>query len=525
MKYSILIAIFIGINGTTLAQDCNCNHEIAAGVSVYDGSTVKPGETVCLPAGERGRLRIDGLNGSKTEPVLLVNCGGQVVINGDGGYGIMLSGSRFIKMSGKGSDQYQYGIKVNGGTMGVTLLDFSSDVEIENFHIEKSGFAGIMAKTDPSCANTDLRGFVMRNISFHHNYIHHTGGEGFYVGYSWHPTREVECNGKTVMYYSHAISGIRIFSNIIENTQWDGLQVGCGTSNVKIYDNKIRNYGLADELYQNHGVQIGAGTTGEFFNNLVDTGTGSGISFFGAGNNDLFNNVILNTHGNAIYHNDKGAREGTRYRIYNNTIVSGNGLGINLNAAHTRDNLVLNNLICVPATGIRGGNARWTIDKNMISSNPDYFGFTDHPAKDFHLTQTSVCVDAGADLKYLEFDHDMMKRFAGGGFDVGAYELGAEPYEYVDDVVTDIDGKEGLGQIKVYPNPTGDELFLKLDKRFPAKSISYQIYSLDGRVMLNGETFDLNTPVISTSSLGQGLHYCMLFEGHHLLQTFRFLKN
>lgn len=137
MKYSILIAIFMGINGITLAQDCNCDHEIAAGVSVYDGSTVKPGETVCLPAGERGRLRIDGLNGSKTEPVLLVNCGGQVVINGDGGYGLMLSGSRFIKMSGKGSDQYQYGIKVNGGTMGVTLLDFSSDVEIENFHIEK----------------------------------------------------------------------------------------------------------------------------------------------------------------------------------------------------------------------------------------------------------------------------------------------------------------------------------------------------------------------------------------------------
>jgi hypothetical protein len=58
-----------------------------------------------------------------------------------------------------------YGFNVNGGNIGMTMDDLSSDFEISNVEVRNSGFAGIMAKTDPSCDVATQRGhFTMRNM-------------------------------------------------------------------------------------------------------------------------------------------------------------------------------------------------------------------------------------------------------------------------------------------------------------------------------------------------------------------------
>jgi ribosomal protein S14 len=58
----------------------------------------------------------------------------------------------------------------------MTLDDLSSDFEIAGVEVRNSGFAGIMAKTDPSCdVATQARQFYHEKCKLHNNYIHQTG--------------------------------------------------------------------------------------------------------------------------------------------------------------------------------------------------------------------------------------------------------------------------------------------------------------------------------------------------------------
>jgi len=188
------------------------------GTNFTENGTAKgarPGNRVCLRCGSYPSLRLQQWNGSAEAPIEFINCYGRVVIGSptSTNVGIAVDASSFIRMTGTGSLADTYGIFVAGtraGTQGVAFAGLSTDVEAEVFEVAHSGFAGFMAKTDPTCANDDaVRGhFTTRNTVLHDNYVHDTSGEGFYIGNSfWAGGEALTCNGTSVHKLPHDMVG------------------------------------------------------------------------------------------------------------------------------------------------------------------------------------------------------------------------------------------------------------------------------------------------------------------------------
>jgi hypothetical protein len=338
-----------------------------------DGITrgIKPGDTIFIAAGNREELILENITGTDKKPVVIVNRGGKVIINSKEDYGILVNNSVHFKITGTGSSDV-YGFEIaSTANHGLVVTEFSSFCEADHLEIHHVGYAGIVAKTDPNCSRKDLRHFIMQNLSFHDNFIHDTNAEGFYVGYSWYPARDFKC-GQDSLLYSHEIHGIRIYNNNIRNSGQEAIQVGTGTKDVMIYSNKVFNYGVTNTLWQNHGVQIGQGTTGDFFNNSINTGPAEAISLFGGGNNRVYNNIIINSGAAAIYQNDRGAVAGRNYQITNNAIINPAEYGISLVSDHTTGNKVSGNTIVMKNPGnaiLNSGKMNWDNTGNEIFSS------------------------------------------------------------------------------------------------------------------------------------------------------------
>jgi hypothetical protein len=337
---------------------------------------IKAGDTIFIKAGNREELILENITGTDKKPVVIINHGGKVIINTKKDYGILFNNSVHFKITGTGSsDTYGFEIACTANH-GLVVTEFSSFCEADHLEIHHVGYAGIVAKTDPNCSRKDVSYFIMQNLSFHDNYIHDITAEGFYVGYSWYPARDFKC-GQDSLLYSHEIHGIRIYNNNMRNTGQEGIQVGTGTKDVMIYSNRVFNYGLTNTLWQNHGVQIGQGTTGDFFNNSISTGPAEAISLFGGGNNRLYNNVIVNSGAAAVYQNDRGASEGRSYQITNNTIINPAEYGISLVSDHTTGNKVSGNTIVMKNTAnaiVNSGKMKWDITGNKIFSSIENSG-------------------------------------------------------------------------------------------------------------------------------------------------------
>lgn len=487
--------------------------EIPVDQIVVDGGAmgIMPGDTLLLEGGIRDAIRFENLTGSEDQPIIIMNNEDRVIVETEAHTGILFLNSSFTHLTGSGGSDF-YGIEIaSAASMGVMVTGFSTNCEIDHLEIHQIGFAGIMAKTDPNCSRPDVSEFIMRNLSFHDNYIYDTGGEGFYIGYSWYPTREVDCDGSTVTLYPHSIQGLRVYDNRIRDTGWDGLQVGSATSDVRIYGNTIENFGLEEIEFQTSGVQLGSGTTGDFYNNFIYNGKGGGISFFGSGNNRLFNNVIMQTAGNAIYHNDRGASPGTTYKIYNNTIIHPLKGGIEISTTITRNNLIANNLIVLGGAiyGITGAGLTWTNEGNQVYGTMEEVGFQHPDTLNFRLTEGSKALDAGYAISFLNFDYDFYERPANGKHDVGAFEYGSVPY--VPPVLA-IPEQKATGII-IFPNPTLEQLNIRTTEKYQPDAV--MIYDHFGKLVLNRKLkFDENqtSQLRLNDRLAEGIYSVHLFE-------------
>jgi hypothetical protein len=408
-------------------------HTVATSDKTVDGSTlgVKAGDTICLQAGSRANLTIKNVSGSKAAPVLITNCGGRVRIDKATSHGLLVIGCTHFRLSGSGDASHEYGIligKTPKGSQGLALAGKSSDYEVDHLEIEQSGFAGIMSKTDPSCADPDLRGFVQRNTHFHHNTIHDVGGEGFYVGYSWWPQRDdVDCSGKKVTFYPHAIEGVSIHHNRIERTGWDALQMGCARKDATIHHNVIRDYGLAKVQYQTSGMQINAGTAAHIVANDLRRGEGGGLIVFGLGGNRIVNNLLVDVGGSGIYVGDR-ADAGTSFLLAHNTIVRPKDDGIRFASRTSKQNHAVNNLVIAPGSGkavVRVYKDVDLKDEGTLAPSLAAALFVDAAKGDFHLQAGSPAVDVGASINGLGITDDLdglPRPDPSGKVDVGAYE-------------------------------------------------------------------------------------------------------
>jgi len=402
---------------------------------------VQPGDVVCVEAGQRPFLTIDDFVGSEAAPIEIINCGGQVVIaNSDRGYGIRIEGSSFFHLSGTGDPQFEYGFDVSASRIGpdyagsgVPVGGLSTDFEIDHVEVHHTGFAGFVLKTESRCDGTaNLGSFVQRNTHVHHTYVHDTGGEAFYVGSTGYGGRDFQCDGNTVTLYPHEHHGVSLHDNRIENTGWDGLQVGVTPIDCEVYRNVIVGVGRdAPDPVQTRGIQIGGASACTVADNILVDGPTIGIFVHGAADTIVRNNLVVDFAEDGIYFNDQqnDAIAGSSYIALHNTVVRAGDTGISMFGSLTAGNAIINNLLVASQGGALGvgGDVDAQQQGNLELAAVVDAGFEDAAGMSFLLQADSVARDAGLVVAGFEVaaDRDGVPR--DGQPDVGAYEYTDEP--------------------------------------------------------------------------------------------------
>lgn len=449
VRHLLVICTMLVLGFNSFAQ-CGCTFTINAGTGgvTFDGAAngVKPGDVICLQAGTGERIIFTNVRGSADRPVTIKNCGGQVLLGGpNANNGLIFQSSRYFRVTGSGSPGVEYGIKVTqtkSGTSGIQVTGLSSDVEIDHVEITRTGFAGIMAKTDPTsdCSNKSMvrPNFTMYNVKLHNNYIHNIGGEGIYVGNSYYSGTTVYC-GSTQ--YPHEVRGVKIYDNLFDACGWESIQVGSAVQDVDVYNNRVLNYGTADKSAQNGAIQFGLGTSGRLYNNFIKgnpNGTGGqAIVIQGIGQNFVYNNVIVNSPDESITINarptplatdivNRGWLGGTY--IINNTIINPGKAAVADFINEAPGNVFYNNLIVLgrdPNWNKLKSSYDWKVANNIVLNSVSEARFANPGADDYSLQSGSPAVNAGRDVASFGVTKDYLGkgRPSGGSWDAGAFEF------------------------------------------------------------------------------------------------------
>jgi len=541
------------------AQNCGCDHVLtglsATNVNIIHASNFNyaPGDVFCVQADTIAGLRFIGFEGTPQAPLIFKNCGGKVVID-EGTYsGIDFQRSAYIHLTGTGDAQYVYGFEVmhtGNGSMGANVGYLSSDFEIDHLEIHDTGFAGIMAKTDPNCNDTMTwrrNGYVLRNLWIHDNWIYETEGEGMYLGYTggYKVASNKVCNGDTV--FGHWLEEVEINDNRLENCGWDGIQVNLVRENGHVHHNTIVNPGRADQTFQDFAMSIGGGEyriDANFMYNESDTFPGQGIQVIsGQSGTVLSNNVLVDLQGNGFFVHPRHRLDDPNEGFYflQNTIIRPVAAGILYNSTITtdldpgqvgtrQDDVPCywhNNLVVNPGRDYASGST-WKdeaesyldfnnkstrdslvgfISHNLLTRQMDTLGLADTLALHFRPANgASAVVDQGLHLTWADifYDLDGVIRPQASGYDIGAYE-----YEVVTGIAPELPG------IRVSPNPVRD--VMQIHSPVPL----VEIYAVD----LLGRThhFPTNHSQIDWHGMAPGIYLLTLVPETGAKVNFRIL--
>ncbi len=511
-QFKVLSLLLVFLSGyQAKAQQRICDVEIPASTFVIDGShgDIHPGDVVCIKGSTKDFLLIRNVNGTNQMPIQFINWDGAVIINTDNYYGIKISHSSYIKVSGTGTDSIQYGFQVQrvGGGTGLAVGDLSTDVEIENMEIANTPIAGVYAKTDPTC--TDFSStrdkFTMYNFKFHDCYVHDVADEGLYIGSSKYSGQHLTGDCDTLV-YPHVLVGTRVYNNLIENTGWDGIQVSSAEQDCKVYNNTIRNDSYAEHNGQMSGILIGGGSRADVYNNKIYDGKGDGIDVFGLGSMRVFNNLIVRA-GRTYMPNDPVAFKhgiylgkavtiaGEENKIYNNTIVSPKSFGITYANDESNMGYLINNAVVNPGYTDAGESAFYNINvdasqiellNNYSSSSVEEAKFLDALTDNYDLKPTSPLVDHGVEMteEGLVFDIDSRVRPFHNFTDMGAYEC-QDPTISVEEV----DAKS----TSIYPNPANSTVYFKTPDA--GQIVKLKLFNINGLLVKqtdNATSFDVS---------------------------------
>lgn len=409
-----------------------------------------------IEGGTRGCIEFRNWTGTAAYPIAVVNrhATGRVIITDFTGSdtptfdGIKLVHCRYVQVRGDNDPAYRYGIEIAKvgkefvGRIGLNITGRSSYVEAMFLEIHHSEFAGIMAKQDPLCSTGNEWSWhptlVYNDIKLHDNYVHDVGGEGFYIGYTaW---ASAQCSG---LAWGHEIHGLKVYNNLVERGGWDGIQVGSARTGTEIYNNMIVDSGVVISTHAGNtgvGVQLGAGTSGLFYNNTIINSRGNNISLFGVGDNYLFNNLMIGGNNvmfsdnrpNPVPSNQPADRQtlaDAPYYFFNNTVVDPGGHGLwTMNEVSA--NYFKNNIIVVPNTTsdyIRYENTTPTPNGeigNVMQRDYTGLGFVNPAVYDFRIAGTSSARDFGNTLPEVTRDFQGISRPQGTAYDAGFAEAG-----------------------------------------------------------------------------------------------------
>ena len=422
------------------------NYSVAAGVAKFDCAVARPGDTITLAAGARGPLAISNCPGTSTNPITVKNdvsgSGPTVIQQSSGtGAGFVLLCTDCIGVVFDGSGKWAgapsattYGIKVTmtGGsspTAFIKVAGKSRFVTIKN--VEVDGRWPSLSKDGIGISVNDNTVFAADNpelwrvvIVIANSYVHNIQGEGMYLGPNW------PSNGLP-------LRNITIRDNRVEDTGWDCIQLKSAISgDNQIHHNVVKRCGKNSDGVsgQHHGISLYEGN-GKIYNNWVEETGESGIqhyldkipSSYGNQTAEIYNNVVVKTgltgplagHGITCASNTGGVALNVS-RVYNNTVVAAEGVGIRIGSTAAsglvRDNIVVDSIgtpISVPSS-INNTN-------NLVSTSAKAL-FINAGGRDYRLQASSPARNAGSST-YPAVDHDDIRRPQEGAADQGAFEF------------------------------------------------------------------------------------------------------
>lgn len=275
--FSVLICIFTCENA--LSQQKFIVDESAPKIITpsYFSGTPQGGDTVYITSDRTKAIKFQKFYGTHGQPIVFINRGGQVNIHDEVNWGALtFENCKNIKITGTGSSSIKYGFKLSAQTSGLAFTEYSSDCEAEFIEINQTGFFGIYAKKDFG-GNPPIPYPVFNNLVIHDNYIIDVA-VGMYLGETKSPGME----------FRH----VRVFNNLVKNTEREGIQVANMVEDVEVYNNILLNNGLGGEAGQGNNLQIGDNSVGKYYNNILIGAPGCGVIVFGSGDIDIFNNYL-----------------------------------------------------------------------------------------------------------------------------------------------------------------------------------------------------------------------------------------
>ncbi|AKT41564.1 right-handed parallel beta-helix repeat-containing protein [Chondromyces crocatus] len=418
-----------------IAGNCGCDHQITPGTTAVNGTAlgIQPGHVVCVMAGDYEFIRFREIRGTAASPVIIKNCGGIVQVrNTDRAYAIDFQGSsRHFHLTGTGDAFAPYGFRVSAPVrnpypgVGLWFLDKSTDYEVDHIEVYETGFAGVMSKTDPLCdGSADQGTFVQKNVHLHHLWVHDTGGEGLYIGSTQSNGHTITCNGQQQTRQPHYLEGIEVDHLLVEDTEWDGMQIGMAREGCSVHDNIIRRVGSAGVQYQQQGLQIGGYSACDIRRNILSDGPAIGVIVLGAYSTTVADNVIARFNEAAIYANMNITADGIRYRFVHNTILDHPGTALRVFGAALEQAVAWNNLIVgAPGSVTASNDVAWSAEGNLFVDTTAEAGFVDAARDDYHLVGTSSARGAGIDRSSEGFTLDLDGLLRATPPAVGAYEF------------------------------------------------------------------------------------------------------
>jgi hypothetical protein len=446
--FLLATAASLAFSETSVAAD----HKVSPQTAKFDCSRVQPGDTVTLPSGDRGPLKIQNCKGTNSSRIVVrndPNGNGPAVIrrsSGSGG-GFILDCRNCVGVDIDGSYKWNgapggktYGIRVTmtGGQgpsafirMGGTSSNFTiRNVEVDGAWPRLSSHGSGIRVNDQNVKRTSGR--WREDILIEDNYIHHVKSEGMYVGPNYR-------NGEL------PLRDIEIRYNVVEDTGWDAINTkSMWAGNNTIHHNVIRRAGKngqSSKSSQYSGIKNISGTV-KIYNNWIETTGQHGIVSWtqdgpkasegqGPFAAHIWNNVIVDAGGlwrsfmAKSYGVSIGGQDGCEEphpNVYNNTIVEARhgaiNVGSNSGSGVIRDNIAAgsggNPVISAPGYV--------NLVNNRIGSISE-MDFLDPGRKQYRLKSSSPARNGGSN-DFPPTDHDDVKRPKDGASDQGAYEGG-----------------------------------------------------------------------------------------------------
>lgn len=550
-QYLILILVFF--SGTIYAQkDINCDYIIDSTQVSITNHTANPGDTMCLMAGVRPQLYMKNIVGSEEEPIVIINYGGVVNIETELSYGLKFAFCRYIKVTGTGDSNEEYGIKVDTVALGngIDIGFQSSDFEVEHVEVQKVKYVGIMAKTDPDCNFAAVRdSFTMYNVNIHDNYLHHIGTEGMYIGNSFFLGHSLSACDTVVL--PHIIEGVKVYNNTVHNTGWDGIQVGCALYDCDIYNNDVYLDSQAEQTYQMSGIIVNTGSSCDVHDNTIIDGKGTGILNQGTGGQYFYNNLIINA-GKDYFPEDQILKQqfgifskyqyilppDSNFYFFNNTIINPKSDGIRFYNANSDHNVFSNNIVLNPGafdyynengsvnnTGVDSYIHNY-LDCAVIDTSNNIFErsskdqyFVDTTEYNYRLTNNSPAVNIGDDVASYDVFWDLDGNIRPYDYfvDIGAYE-----YQSSSTIALNIEKELHLS---IFPNPSDRFIQIKIPEGI---SVNYQIeiMNIKGEKMIFDSLLKKNKRIldIDISQFSEDMYFVRLIDGKKVVVE-KFIKN